>query len=937
MLQIDAPKELFVMQSFFNLEIELLLEGLDGVLDCALYKFHYERGYGKDYSTHDEAMAVKERVLSKLGRAERSKLKQEAKRQSDGLVDKPVVKFKGRRPMTEEERAIKEQERLREKEESRLLKQQNRSLSRESKQLQKQTEKAKVQARKEVLAEAKRCRIEASTQVLNYFDNEEELEASLHCVDTAGGVSDVAASRGADVKELDELLRGLPVCRVTDKEHVGWEDLVAVSSTLLLFRDRLRLNLSPDIDLLASLLHDSTHPPVTQVSLSVADPLPEPGKSEEIKMQDAFSDVDKSRPKMDPVDGEEEWDESEPAKISASLPLKSPPSGADSAATAKAFIERIFLSLMKLLSEDLHGMLEQSEWAREREKERKKKVRLPLNHLTWAEQARMLLIARLIEDFSDGPVKPEEVVLLIRGNRGVNCRSNKNMARNFRYRFVARSAREAMHKDTGVAMPVCPDTSILPFPPNDHDYRDEKELETSLEEVAADESFPEEYRRCARVLLKLVHLTASKNLMWEVDSNAFPYYYSIVKRPIMFCNIASNLCSQAYGETVTHISLAFYRDVSQAAFNSLIFSEVSLGVQAIKILHALRRHMLHWVWSPSPPPLNLCTDQFCFLSQQQLPSNFHTASIKCGKCSASFSTSYLEDFKHFAHIAPTLEMATNHQEEWVCHFCIAEDSTVANELRYDEHMPAINRLFRVNEWGVSGEIPWMMNGDLSARSAEVLADEEVRVRFEALSILSDPRRMTALSVGDKLVMLRALCDLLKHNSKCADAVNRLYGDCQRLLKNASKEAIREAELLESVKAVLGDGAIIGVFRRLFEGAEGGDLDLIRVTDGRCVICKGSTFEDDMPSEEEVVLCDGCNGEAHLRCLQLAEVPKEAWHCNACAERIANRESSLASAFSDVEKLRNRAAEDQIIDMLIESKVNEEQTDLLSVARFHYNC
>jgi hypothetical protein len=35
--------------SFFNLQVELLLEGLQGADTCDTYKFHVERGYGSQY------------------------------------------------------------------------------------------------------------------------------------------------------------------------------------------------------------------------------------------------------------------------------------------------------------------------------------------------------------------------------------------------------------------------------------------------------------------------------------------------------------------------------------------------------------------------------------------------------------------------------------------------------------------------------------------------------------------------------------------------------------------------------------------------------------------------------------------------------------------------------------------------------------------------
>ena len=37
--------------SFFSLQTELLIEGLDGALSCEGYKFHAERGYGTSYIT----------------------------------------------------------------------------------------------------------------------------------------------------------------------------------------------------------------------------------------------------------------------------------------------------------------------------------------------------------------------------------------------------------------------------------------------------------------------------------------------------------------------------------------------------------------------------------------------------------------------------------------------------------------------------------------------------------------------------------------------------------------------------------------------------------------------------------------------------------------------------------------------------------------------
>jgi aromatic ring hydroxylase len=57
-----------------------------------------------------------------------------------------------------------------------------------------------------------------------------------------------------------------------------------------------------------------------------------------------------------------------------------------------------------------------------------------------------------------------------------------------------------------------------------------------------------------------------------------------------------------------------------------------------------------------------------------------------------------------------------------------------------------------------------------------------------------------------------------------------------------------------------------------------------------------------------------------------QVPKEAWHCDCCAKRIASRELSLASAFNDVEKYRTRAYEDQITELIVDMKVTKRQPE-----------
>ncbi|KAJ1413562.1 hypothetical protein B484DRAFT_169777 [Ochromonadaceae sp. CCMP2298] len=65
--------------SFFNLRIELLLEGLVGAETDAEYKYHCERGYGSQYVSQADAEQAKVAYLAKSGRERRNQERQKAR------------------------------------------------------------------------------------------------------------------------------------------------------------------------------------------------------------------------------------------------------------------------------------------------------------------------------------------------------------------------------------------------------------------------------------------------------------------------------------------------------------------------------------------------------------------------------------------------------------------------------------------------------------------------------------------------------------------------------------------------------------------------------------------------------------------------------------------------------------------------------------------
>lgn len=84
--------------SFFNLHVELLLEGLDCTLLSQDYVFHGERGYGREYWAEDMAPAAKEAFLQRTSRDRRKMerdrnltLSKEEKKRLSRMEDRRLV------------------------------------------------------------------------------------------------------------------------------------------------------------------------------------------------------------------------------------------------------------------------------------------------------------------------------------------------------------------------------------------------------------------------------------------------------------------------------------------------------------------------------------------------------------------------------------------------------------------------------------------------------------------------------------------------------------------------------------------------------------------------------------------------------------------------------------------------------------------------------
>jgi hypothetical protein len=105
--------------SFFNLKIELLIEGLEGAPELEAYTYHVERGYGVAYHTQEESMTLKasgaQRERNRVQRLqttgltrEEMKIKEEQLREQQA-IDKEFTKTISK---ADQERKEKEREEL---------------------------------------------------------------------------------------------------------------------------------------------------------------------------------------------------------------------------------------------------------------------------------------------------------------------------------------------------------------------------------------------------------------------------------------------------------------------------------------------------------------------------------------------------------------------------------------------------------------------------------------------------------------------------------------------------------------------------------------------------------------------------------------------------------------------------------------------------------
>eukprot|EP01042_Synura_sphagnicola_P000235 gene235-242_t len=458
-------------------------------------------------------------------------------------------------------------------------------------------------------------------------------------------------------------------------------------------------------------------------------------------------------------------------------------------------------------------------------------------------------------------------------------------------------------------------------------FSTEDDISNALIQLADDVGVDETRRRCCKVLIRLLGLNCAKMFIWDVARESYPEYYEMIKSPISLSQIAAKLISGGYygvgspgrfGGGVVHVDVIgsgrfpvsvaafeFYEDVRQVAINCVTFNTEmsSIVMQAHRLAQALYRHFLRWViaspksesgenstgLNSSLPDISLCDEHHCLLSHTALSPNVSGSTVK------------------------------------------------------------------IDDYGFSCISPWMLNTKYSRHVEKFeTVTPAIRRYLEAFAILSSPglspflttrppgssggSRVRSWNVQERVTVIHGLCELLKTNPKSQDFLQQVCDECSAIMDMATSDSFREADFVEKVRVIAGDQGVAAC-RSLLDGVEEADADTLnRVIDGRCIVCKCSTYEEDGDVADggkegggggngnttAVVLCDGCNAEAHLACLGLTKVPSAEWYCPSCTDRLNTRMKSKGGAvegsFGDLRQYRHVDLESALIERVKDARV-----------------
>ncbi|GAB5035476.1 bromodomain containing protein [Nannochloropsis oceanica] len=266
----------------------------------------------------------------------------------------------------------------------------------------------------------------------------------------------------------------------------------------------------------------------------------------------------------------------------------------------------------------------------------------------------------------------------------------------------------------------------------------------------------------------------------------------------------------------------------------------------------------------------------------------------------------------------------------------------------------------VGEWGPVVTFPPLLDVTVSRTVLEkVKADSDLLGITAALALLGGrgpeaqreagaAKGMETTEAGQQLLVLDALCQAAStHSGLIRSFLERQEQKVAALRKRPPKE---EEEMRKELQEIGGDAAVLAWKDPMTEAymaeeaaaAAAEDEDEDEEEDGEdgedrevdevavCCDCKETTKDVD---DSQVVLCESCPTEIHLRCLNpsLTEAPEKEWFCRDCkAKKKGNHNKSRqrqryiikAADVDDLLEAQRAAAECALLEDLVEVRIQE---------------
>ncbi|EKU20026.1 bromodomain containing protein, partial [Nannochloropsis gaditana CCMP526] len=483
----------------------------------------------------------------------------------------------------------------------------------------------------------------------------------------------------------------------------------------------------------------------------------------------------------------------------------------------------------------------------------------------------------------------------------------------------------------------------------------------------------------------------------DIESSLSDYVLNVWE-PLTVATLILKLKRGSYSADGTEAGglLELVQDVELLCRNSWACNiEDSEAWGAAEKFHAIFDRLLQaWVLEQAPEKRlsvdemrGLCQDLVEPCSACRQPLSRHTAKVICCRCALTLhpdchrSLTYQDENR--ADVGVDIET-----DLWHCTECL--DFRVRREaypaLGFDEedkqgdllpqdyveatdHLSAQSRdmllwlRMVVGEWGPGMSFPPLLDVTVSRTAlGKIKADPDLLGIWAALALLggrvSDAhkeidacKKATEMTeAGHQLLILDSLCQAAStHSGIIRSFLERQDQKLAALRKRPPKE---EEELRKELQDIGGDAAVLAwkdpmteeymaeeaAAAAVEEGEEGDDEDGENGEDqgeeetAVCCECKATTKDVD---DSQVVLCESCPTEIHLRCLNpnLTEAPEKEWFCRVCKakkreinkQRQRQRFVVKAVDVDDLLEGQRLAIENALLEDFVEEKIQERLT------------